>query len=341
MSQGSHQIQTQAQQLLQTLSPQQILVVKLLELPTMELEERVRAEILDNPALEEGREPSEQDHADELDTDFSEENLYTNEDISLGDYRTEDDIPDYKLQEHNRSKGEVPEEIPFSDSVSFYEMLLEQLRMQHLTEEEETIAEYLIGSLDDDGMLRKGPDTLINELILYRGIYIDAKEIERILSIIQDFDPAGIGARSLQECLLLQLKRKPNTPLKKIEVEIIEKCCDDFTRKNKEKIKSRILRRTVAKILDYLRVVVFGVLIDVLGLAFPWYAIPYAALVVTLGILLIEGKSVIENYQKARSSAAKVVDMIQTIVECGDNDTAEKIIKAIKADSANHKKPKA
>lgn len=115
----------------------------------------------------------------------------------------------------------------------------------------------------------------------------------------------------------------------------------DAAKKNKEKIKSRILRRTVAKILDYLRVVVFGVLIDVLGLAFPWYAIPYAALVVTLGILLIEGKSVIENYQKARSSAAKVVDMIQTIVECGDNDTAEKIIKAIKADSANHKKPKA
>lgn len=113
----------------------------------------------------------------------------------------------------------------------------------------------------------------------------------------------------------------------------------DAARKNKEKIKSRILRRTVAKILDYLRVVVFGVLIDVLGLAFPWYAIPYAALVVTLGILLIEGKSVIENYQKSRSSAAKVVDMIQTIVECGDNDTAEKIIKAIKADNANHKRP--
>lgn len=115
----------------------------------------------------------------------------------------------------------------------------------------------------------------------------------------------------------------------------------DAARKNREKIKSRILRRTVAKILDYLRVVVFGVLIDVLGLAFPWYSIPYAALIVTLGILLIEGKSVIENYQKSKSSAAKVVDMIQTIVECGDNDTAEKIIKAIKADSTNHKKSKA
>ncbi len=238
MSQGSHQIQTQAQQLSQTLSPHQILVVKLLELPTMELEERVRAEILDNPALEEGKEPSEQDH--DIDTDFNEDNLYSNEDLSLGDYRTEDDIPDYKLQEHNRSKGEVAEEIPFSDSVSFYEMLLEQLRMQHLTEEEEVMAEYLIGSLDDDGLLRKGIQTLIDELMLYRGIYTNETEVERILSIIQEFDPAGIGARSLQECLLLQLKRKPDSPLKKIEIEIIEKYCDDFTRKNKEKIVQRL-----------------------------------------------------------------------------------------------------
>lgn len=111
----------------------------------------------------------------------------------------------------------------------------------------------------------------------------------------------------------------------------------DAARKNKERIKSRILRRTVAKILDYLRVVVFGVLIDILGLAFPWYAIPYAALIVTLGILLIEGKSVIENYQKSRSAAAKVVDMISTIIDCADNDTAEKIIRAIKDDSANRK----
>ena len=238
MSQGSHQIQTQAQQLAQTLSPHQILVVKLLELPTMELEERVRAEILDNPALEEGKDPSEQDH--DIDTDLNEDNLYSNEDLSLGDYRTEDDIPDYKLQEHNRSKGEVAEEIPFSDSVSFYEMLLEQLRMQHLTEEEEVMAEYIIGSLDDDGLLRKGMQTLIDELMLYRGIYSNEAEVERILSIIQEFDPAGIGARSLQECLLLQLKRKPDSPLKKIEVEIIEKYCDDFTRKNKEKIVQRL-----------------------------------------------------------------------------------------------------
>ena len=240
MSQSSHQIQTQAQQLTQTLSPHQILLVKLLELPTMELEERVRAEILDNPALEEGKDLVSQDTADDFDMDFNEENLYTNEDVILGDYRTEDDIPDYKLQEHNRSRGEVAEEIPFSDSVSFYEMLLEQLQMQQLSEEERTMAEYLIGSLDDDGLLRKGIQTLIDELAIYRGIYTDEEKVEEILSVIQEFDPAGIGARSLQECLLLQLNRKPDSPLKKIEQEIIEKYCDDFTHKNKEKIIQRM-----------------------------------------------------------------------------------------------------
>ena len=240
MSQGSHQIQTQAQQLLQTLSPHQILVVKLLELPTMELEDRVRAEILDNPALEEGKEPSDPESTDDFEPTFNEASPYDNEDLSLGDYRTEDDIPDYKLQEHNRNKGEVAEEIPFSDSVSFYEMLLEQLSMQHLTEEEETIAEYLIGTLDDDGWLRKDFSFLIDELAIYRGIYTTEENLERILSIIQSFDPAGIGARSLQECLLLQLKRKPDTPIKKVETEIIERYCDDFTRKNKEKIMQRL-----------------------------------------------------------------------------------------------------
>ena len=233
MAQDSRQLQTQAQQQLQTLSPQQILVVKLLELPVVELEERIHSEILDNPALEEGREANN----NEDDNDFETTNDdISNEDITLGDYLSEDDIPDYKLQEHNRSQGEKAEEIPFSDAVSFYDILLEQLNMQELNEEERCIAEYLIGSLDDDGILRKSMNTLMDELILYRGIYSNPEEMERILSIIQDFDPAGIGARSLQECLLLQLKRKPQSPSRAIQEAIISKCCDDFTRKNKEKI---------------------------------------------------------------------------------------------------------
>lgn len=239
MTQYSRQVQTQAQQQVQTLSPQQILVVKLLELPTLELEERIHSELLDNPALEEGKEPSEdhEDHEDNFATDEDgEPNSDYGEDLSLGDYRTEDDIPDYKLQENNRSKGETPEEIPFSDNVSFYETLKEQLDMQNLTPEEKQLGEYLIGSLDNDGLLRKSTESLMDELAIYQGIYTSPKQLEHVLSIIQDFDPAGIGARSLQECLLLQIQRKENSPLKQIELDIIGKCCDEFTRKNKDKI---------------------------------------------------------------------------------------------------------
>lgn len=111
----------------------------------------------------------------------------------------------------------------------------------------------------------------------------------------------------------------------------------DAARKNKETIKSKALRRTVAKIIDYLRVIMFGVLIDVLGLSFPWYAIPYCAVVCALGILIIEGKSVLENFHKKKSAAAKVMDVIETIINCTDNETAEKIIKAIKDDSKARK----
>lgn len=239
MTQYSRQVQTQAQQQVQTLSPQQILVVKLLELPTLELEERIHSELLDNPALEEGKEPSEdhEDHEDNFATDEDgEPNSDYGEDLSLGDYRTEDDIPDYKLQENNRSKGETPEEIPFSDNVSFYETLKEQLDMQNLTPEEKQLGEYLIGSLDDDGLLHKSTESLMDELAIYQGIYTSPEQLEHVLSIIQDFDPAGIGARSLQECLLLQIQRKENSPLKQIELDIIGKCCDEFTRKNKDKI---------------------------------------------------------------------------------------------------------
>ncbi len=237
MAQNSRQIQSQAQQQVQTLSPQQVLLVKLLELPTVELEERVHAEILDNPALEEGKETSE--NMDRQDDDFSDESesdYDSNEDISLGDYMNEDDIPDYKLQENNRSALDRPEEIPLSDNTSFYETLKEQLDMQDITEKEKELCEYIIGSLDDDGLLRKTTESIIDELAIYQGINASEEELEHAISIIQDFDPAGIGARSLQECLLIQIKRKEYSPLKKIEYDIINLYCDDFTKKNKEKI---------------------------------------------------------------------------------------------------------
>ena len=171
MAQGSRQVQTQAQQQVQTLSPQQILVVKLLELPAVELEDRIHAELLENPALEEGKEDTaSDDFSENSDTGGSAEDNGANEYDSLSDYLSEDDIPDYKLQENNRSKGEQAEEIPFSDATSFYETLKEQLSERDLTEHQRELAEYLIGSLDDDGLLRKSLDSICDELAIYAGI---------------------------------------------------------------------------------------------------------------------------------------------------------------------------
>lgn len=247
MAQGSRQVQTQAQQQVQTLSPQQILVVKLLELPAVELEDRIHAELLENPALEEGKEDTASDDFPEnSDTEGSAEDSGANEYDSLSDYLSEDDIPDYKLQENNRSKGEQAEEIPFSDATSFYETLKEQLSERDLTEHQRELAEYLIGSLDDDGLLRKSLDSICDELAIYAGIECTQEELEEALKIIQDFDPAGLGARNLQECLLIQIHRKIEqqhftpSPLLYIEEAIISKCYEEFTRKHWDKIQQKL-----------------------------------------------------------------------------------------------------
>lgn len=242
MVQGSRQIQSQAQQQTQTLSPQQILVVRLLELPALELEDRVHAELLENPALEEGEEQEMESRNDFDETPIDENGeRMKQEDLSLGDYRTEDDVPDYKLRDNNySSKEEQAEEIPFSDTVSFYEILKEQLSERDLTEHQHHLAEYLIGSLDDDGLLRKSLESIVDELAIYIGVETSEKELEYVLSIIQDFDPVGIGARNLQECLLLQIRRKEDNQLKQIEIAIIEKCYEEFTRKHWGKIMQRL-----------------------------------------------------------------------------------------------------
>ena len=243
MAQGSRQVQTQAQQQIQTLSPQQILVVKLLELPAVELEDRVRAELLENPALEEGHDDNEADEY--ADATTSEEEGDTSYD-SLSDYLNEDDIPDYKLQENNRIRDEQPEEIPISASTSFYETLKEQLGEQELSERQRELAEYLIGSLDDDGLLRKSLDDLSNDLAIYSGIDASVQELEEVLKIIQDFDPAGLGARNLKECLLIQVRRKMDTQpdedesLLHIEESILTNCYEEFTRKHWEKIEQKL-----------------------------------------------------------------------------------------------------
>jgi RNA polymerase sigma-54 factor len=226
----------------QTLSPQQILVIKLLELPTVELEERVHAELLDNPALEEGHDESTSDEHTEMTPDIDNEG--DNDYDTTDDYLTDDDIPDYKLQDNNRSKDEQAEEIPFSDTISFYETLKEQLGEQPLDEHKRELGEYIIGSLDDDGLLRKSLDTMVDDLAIYAGVTTNRDELNEVLEIIQEFDPAGIGARDLRECLLLQIKRKiendPDNKLLQVEERIIAECYEEFTRKHWDKIVRRL-----------------------------------------------------------------------------------------------------
>ncbi|MBE6287300.1 MAG: RNA polymerase factor sigma-54 [Mediterranea massiliensis] len=241
MAQNSKQIQTQAQQQLQTLSAQQVLVARLLELPTVELEDRVRAEVLENPALEEGSEElslPDETVGNDLDN-LQEEVTYDD----LKDFLTPDDIPDYKLQEPGRNRNEQTE-IPFSEATSFYELLKEQLAEQPLGKRMRDVVGYLIGSLDDDGFLRKSLSALIDELLLYMNISTTESELEDALRVIQAFDPAGVGARNLQECLLLQIERNmrkegADKELLHLEKKIVTKYYEDFTRKNWEKITER------------------------------------------------------------------------------------------------------
>ncbi len=216
----------------QSLSPLQILIARLLQLTTVEMEERVRGEVIDNPALESAPQ-------DEENVGYNEESGHeTNEDLIKGDYSSEDDIPDYKLNGLPQSAEQ--QAFSYASTQSFYDYLLEQLHEQPLTEEQTTIGEYLIGSLDEDGLLHKSLISIADELAIYHDIDVSTSVIEEVLLTIQQFDPAGIGARSLQECLLLQLHRKEATPAIEQQIRIVEQCYEEFTRKNWDKITDKL-----------------------------------------------------------------------------------------------------
>ncbi|MDH6534769.1 RNA polymerase sigma-54 factor [Parabacteroides sp. 52] len=221
------------QKLQQKLSPQQIQLIRLLELPAIELEERIKHELEENPALEEGKEPIEDTDGtgEEMDAALVE----NNEDFSLGDYLTEDDIPDYKIREISE-RTEKKEDVPFSVSQSLHEYLLQQLGLRELSDREMKVAEYIIGNMDDDGYLRRDLAAIADDLVFQAGEDVDEKEIETVLEVIQDFEPAGVGARDLQECLLLQLDRKEKTPAVALALTVLTHYFEDFTRKHYEKI---------------------------------------------------------------------------------------------------------
>lgn len=253
-------IQTQEQKLqqLQRLSAQQMLQVKMLEMPLNELEDNINAELDDNPALEtenpddalmgEGNEDrsalddSDNSNDDEFGDDAYEAQSEKEErkdelDQALESIGKDDQMPDYNTDRYNTQNADY-EEMVYGDTTSFYDKLKEQMDMQILTDKEKQIMEYLIGSLDEDGLLRKDLDSICDELIIYHNIDVSEKEIEHVLHKLQSFDPAGVGGRSLQECLLLQVKRLPKGVLRKTMEEVFEDYFDEFTKKHWEKIKS-------------------------------------------------------------------------------------------------------
>ena len=231
------------QNLQQKLSPLQIQQIKMLELNSLELENRIKQELEENPALEEngdwdGEESDSYEDSNDLTQNNDEYDSSNNsqEDITLGDYLTEDDIPDYKLKENNYSKDQVYEQIPYSESESFREYVLDQLRLRDLSEREVQIGEYIIGNIDDDGYLRRDLVSISDDLIFQGGLDVSEAEIEKVLTVIQDLDPPGIGARNLQECLLLQMNKRNRTAQWEIANKILRNHFDDFSRKHYEKI---------------------------------------------------------------------------------------------------------
>ena len=253
-------IQTQEQKLqqLQRLSAQQMLQVKMLEMPLNELEDNINAELDDNPALEtenpddalmgEGNEDrsalddSDNSNDDEFGDDAYEAQSEKEErkdelDQALESIGKDDQMPDYNTDRYNTQNADY-EEMVYGNTTSFYDKLKEQMDMQILTDKEKQIMEYLIGSLDEDGLLRKDLDCICDELIIYHNIDVSEKEIEHVLHKLQSFDPAGVGGRSLQECLLLQVKRLPKGVLRKTMEEVFEDYFDEFTKKHWDKIKS-------------------------------------------------------------------------------------------------------
>lgn len=215
-------------------------MIKLLEIPTMQLEQRIKKELEENPLLEEGREESELDVRDEEEARTEDQDI-DNEEFSLEDYIEDDEIPAYRLSASNYSKDDKREEIPFSVGSTFHEFLEDQLGLRKLNERQHALAEYLIGNIDEDGYLRRELSAIVDDLAFSINIMVTEEELLDILRIIQDFDPAGVGARDLRECLLLQINAK-NQEIEEVAVakKIIRFHFDEFTKKHFDKIKSKL-----------------------------------------------------------------------------------------------------
>lgn len=219
------------QRLLQKLSPQQIQVIKLLEIPAIQLEQRIKSELEENPILE----LNEEKEADE-NYQNDDDSPSSSDEFTLEDYLNEEDVPNYRLSANNFSKDDKQIDMPYSSGISFHDSLNEQLGLADLNDEEKLIAEYIIGNIDEDGYLRRDLLSISDDLAFHLGKEVKMKDLERFLELIQDFDPPGVGARDLQECLLLQIMRKKGSEAACLASRILQETFEEFTKKHYDKI---------------------------------------------------------------------------------------------------------
>jgi RNA polymerase sigma-54 factor len=226
----------------QKLSPQQIQLMKLIQLPTQAFEQRLQEELVENPALEESSKEDNYEADDyEVNTNDDDYDDFDNDhidaqDINIDEYLSNDETPDYKYQTNNYSDDDEEKSLPFAAPVSFHQDLINQLNTFILTDDERDIAEFLVGSIDDTGYIRRTIQDIVDDLAFTQGIYTDEATVERILHLVQELEPVGVGARDLQECLLLQLKHKTPSDSVNLAINVIEQQFEAFSKKHYDKL---------------------------------------------------------------------------------------------------------
>ncbi len=223
----------------QKLSPQQIQLMKLIQLPTQAFEQRIKQELEENPALDTGKEKSDEDKYDEFDNssdDFDDNETINTDDINIDEYLSDDDIPEYRMQANNYSADDEEKSVPYAAGTSFTQHLRNQLNTFRLDDEERDIAEFLVGSVDESGYIRRSLSDVMDDLAFTQNVFTTEEKIEEVLQIVHQLDPAGVGARNLQECLSIQLHRKEKHPDVELALDIIDNAFDQFTKKHYQKL---------------------------------------------------------------------------------------------------------
>ena len=240
----------------QKLSPQQIQLMKLIQLPTLAFEQRLKQELEENPALESGKEESSATD-DVFDEGFEGENdtdSINTEDINIDEYLSDDEVPDYRTRTSNYSADDEEKQIPYAAGISFNQYLLNQLNTLQLDDQQWAIAEFLVGSVDESGYIRRPVSDIMDDLAFTQNVFAEEKAIEEVLAIVQELDPPGVAARSLDECLTLQLERKEKSPSIELAIDILDRSFDQFTKKHykkllqKHNIDEEALRDAIAEI---------------------------------------------------------------------------------------------